>query len=291
MTITTQMIKELREETGAGMLDCKKALTETNGDVEAAVIWLNEKGLMKAADKNERVAAEGLTGIAMNDSKGVVFEINSETDFVAKNEMFLALIDNVGRVLLENSPATVEDALKIVDNGQTLEDIIGRAVAVIGEKISLRRFGIIDKKPGTIFGSYLHMGGTIAALALLEGTEDEQVGKDVAMHIAAISPLAPTKEDLPAEVVEAKRAELIAGVVEEGKPENIAEKIVEGRMGKFFSESVLEEQDFVKDPDMKVKEYLDQNNAKVLEFVTFTVGEGIEKEEEDFAAEVMSQIR
>ena len=290
MNITSQMIKELREVSGAGIMDCKKALTATNGDIELAVEWLNENGLMKAAAKNERIAAEGLCAVVEDATHAVIYEINSETDFVAKNDLFLALLDTVGNTLLAEKPADVEAALKVLVDGKSLEDTISQAVAVIGEKISLRRFAVIEKTADQSFGIYIHMGGRIAALALLENATPE-VAKDIAMHIAALSPLATTREDFDATIVEEKRAEIVAGVAEEGKPEEIAARMVEGRMNKFFSESTLAEQEFVKNPDMKVSEYLAANNATVKEFVVFTVGEGIEKKEEDFAAEVMSQIR
>ncbi len=291
MNITGQMVKELRTKTGAGILDCKKALTETNGDIEAASVWLRENGLVKAAKKNDRVAAEGLCGIKTTETSAVIYEVNSETDFVSKNDKFLDLIDTVGDWLLIKKPATVEEALASSIDGQTLEEIIVQAISVIGEKISLRRFTIIEKTPNSAFGVYLHMGGRIAALALLENTENADVAKDIAMHIAAINPLANSREDLPSDVVAAKLEELTAAVIEEGKPANIAEKIVEGRMSKFFSESVMVEQDYVKNPDIKVGAYLAENNATVKEYIRYGVGEGIEKQEVDFAAEVMSQVR
>ncbi|GBU11252.1 translation elongation factor EF-Ts [Erysipelotrichaceae bacterium] len=290
MKITGQMVKELREIAGAGILDCKHALTATNGNIKEAVEWLTENGVLKAAKKNDRVAAEGLCGIRHNATHAVIYEVNAETDFVAKNDKFLDLINLVGDILLIKKPADVEAALKLDIDGQTLEQIIAHQISVIGEKITLRRFEILEKSATNNFGIYVHMGGRIAALTLVENATAD-VAKDVAMHVAAINPLAISRDNLDAEVVAAKKAELTAIVVEEGKPQNIAEKIVEGRMGKFFAESVLLEQDFVKNPDMKVAGFLEISTATVQAFVRYAVGEGIEKEEVDFATEVMSQVR
>ncbi|MGL5041672.1 MAG: translation elongation factor Ts [Culicoidibacterales bacterium] len=290
MNITGQMVKELRAKTGAGILDCKKALTETNGNIEEASVWLRENGLVKAAKKNDRIAAEGLCGIKSNDTHAVIYEVNAETDFVSKNDKFLELMNTVGDILLKNNPKTVEEALTVTADNQTLAEIIVHAISVIGEKITLRRFEVLEKKGDEAFGIYLHMGGRIASLTLVENA-GEAVAKDVAMHVAAINPLAISRNDLPAEVVGAKQAELTAAVAEENKPANIAEKIIEGRMTKFFSDSVMIEQDFVKNPDVKVGAYLSENNGTVIKYVRYGVGEGIEKEEIDFAAEVMSQVR
>jgi translation elongation factor Ts len=289
--VSAQLVKELRELTGGGMLDCKKALEATDGDVKAAAEWLRENGMLKAAKKSERVAAEGLCGVKTNATHAVVYEVNSETDFVAKNDKFLDLLDTIGDALLLEKPTTLEAALQLTFGGETLEAIITQAVAIIGEKITLRRFAVLEKPANGIFGAYSHMGGRIAVLTAINGTTDEKIAKNIAMHIAGINPLAITTADLPTEIVESKRRELTNEAIEEGKPANIAEKIVEGRMSKYFSESVLVEQSFVVDPDIKVGKYLADNNAEVVEFIRYACGEGIEKQEVDFATEVMSQVR
>ena len=291
MNVTAAMVKALREKTGAGILDAKKALVETNGDTDAAVKWLNENGLLKAAKKSERIAAEGLCGVKTHDGYAVVYEVNSETDFVAKNDLFKDLMITIGDALLVAKPANLEEALAHEFNGETLETIVNKAVAVIGEKITLRRFEIFKQPENGVFGTYLHMGGKIAVLATLEGTTDTEVANNIAMHIAGINPLAISTEDLSADVVESKRIELTNETLKEGKPENIAAKIVEGRMSKFFAESVLVEQAFVIDPDVKVGQFLASKNATITAFTRYAVGEGIEKNTVDFATEVMSQVR
>lgn len=289
MSITSALVKELREKTGAGILDCKKALTEVNGDIPAAIEWLQENGMLKAAKKNDRVAAEGLCGIASDATHAVIYEVNAETDFVAQNEKFLDLLTTVGNALLLEKPATVEDALAVSFDGETLEYIINQAVSIIGEKISLRRFQIFEKPAQGAFGLYLHMGGRIATVVLAESTEE--VAKDIALHVAGINPLLVSADDVSQEFLEAKRAEFMAKVIEEGKPANIADKIVEGQVSKFLKESVLLNQAFIKNPDVTIEQYLAENNAKVLSFTRYAVGEGIEKAEVDFATEVMNQIR
>lgn len=291
MEITAAMVKALREKTGAGILDSKKALTETNGDIEAAKKWLNENGLLKAAKKSERIAAEGLCGVKAHDGYAVIYEVNSETDFVAKNDLFKDLMITIGDALLVGKPADLDAALALTFNGETLETTITKAVAVIGEKITLRRFAIFEQPTNGVIGTYLHMGGKIAVLTVLEGTDDKEVADNIAMHVAGINPLSISVEDLPNEVVELKRTELTNETLKEGKPENIVGRIVDGRMSKFFSESVLLEQGYVKDPDMKVSQYLEHKHATITSFTRYAVGEGIEKEEVDFATEVMSQVR
>lgn len=291
MEVTAAMVKALREKTGAGILDSKKALVETNGDIEAATKWLNENGLLKAAKKSERIAAEGLCGVKAHDGYAVIYEVNSETDFVAQNDIFKDLMITIGDALLVGKPGNMEEALALTFNGETLETIITKAVAVIGEKITLRRFEIFEQPSNGVFGTYIHMGGKIAVLTVVEGTDDKEVGNNIAMHIAGINPLSISVEDLPSDVVESKRTELTNETLKEGKPENIVGRIVDGRMSKFFSESVLLEQEYVKDPDMKVSQYLASKNATVVSFTRYAVGEGIEKNEVDFATEVMSQVR
>ncbi|MDY0405863.1 translation elongation factor Ts [Virgibacillus sp. 179-BFC.A HS] len=293
MAITAKMVKELREKTGAGMMDCKKALQETDGDIEKAVDYLREKGIAKAAKKADRIAAEGSAYILQDNNDAVLLEVNCETDFVTKNDQFKQLLDQIAKQLLSQKPASVEEALqqKMNGDGDTLETVINGAVAKIGEKISLRRFTIMEKTDNGAFGAYLHMGGRIGALAVLEGTTDEQLAKDIAMHIAAVNPRYVSRDDVAAEEVEREREVLKTQALNEGKPEKIVEKMVEGRLGKFFEEICLLDQSFVKDPDQKVKKIVEAKNATVKEFARYEVGEGMEKREENFADEVMSQIK
>ncbi|GMB08430.1 translation elongation factor Ts (EF-Ts) [Thermolongibacillus altinsuensis] len=292
MAITAQMVKELREKTGAGMMDCKKALTETNGDMEKAIDWLREKGIAKAAKKADRIAAEGTTLIEIDGNTAVILEVNSETDFVAKNEEFKALVKELAAHLLKHKPATVEEALQQkMDNGATVEEHINAAIAKIGEKITLRRFAIVEKGENAAFGAYLHMGGRIGVLTLLEGTTNEEVAKDVAMHIAAINPKYVSRDQVSEEEIAREREVLTQQALNEGKPENIVAKMVEGRLGKFFEEICLLEQSFVKNPDMKVRQFVESNGATVKSFVRYEVGEGIEKRQDNFAEEVMNQVR
>ncbi|MFC5712121.1 translation elongation factor Ts [Thalassorhabdus alkalitolerans] len=292
MAITASMVKELREKTGAGMMDCKKALTETDGDMEKAVDYLREKGIAKAQKKADRVAAEGLTSVEVDGNKAVILEINAETDFVAKNENFKNLVSKVATHLLAKEPANVEEALgQEIEQGSTLESYINDQIAKIGEKISLRRFTVLTKDDDAAFGAYLHMGGRIGVLSLLEGTTDEQAAKDVAMHVAAINPTYVSRDEVPAEETEREREVLKQQALNEGKPENIVEKMVEGRLGKFFEQVCLLEQPFVKDGDQKVKKYVESKGASVKTFIRYEVGEGLEKREDNFAEEVMSQVK
>lgn len=293
--ITAKQVKELRDLTGAGMLDCKKALEETNGDIEQAVIYLREKGIAKAAKKGARIAAEGLTNGIVEGNKAVLYEVNSETDFVSKNEQFLNLIDTVGTVLFNNTVNSDEEALKLESNGESLETVLANATATIGEKITLRRVKTIIKDDNQTFGFYKHMGGKISALALVEG--DEEVAKNIAMHVAAQNPKYLTQDEIEQSVIEQERSILLNQALEENKtaekpkPENIIEKMVEGRLNKELKEVCLVNQAYVKEPNISVSEYLKQNKASVKLFVRLEVGEGIEKRKEDFAAEVQAQIK
>ena len=293
MAITAKMVKELREKTGAGMMDCKKALTETNGNMDEAVDVLRKSGAAQAAKKAGRVAAEGTSFIKENGNDAVLLEVNCETDFVTKNDKFQVLTADLADHLLANKPASLEEALgqTVAGKDQTAEEYINSVVATIGEKITLRRFEILTKTDNDVFGSYLHMGGRIGALVVLEGTADEDAAKDVAMHIAAANPSYVAREDVKEEEVNHEREILKEQALNEGKPANIVEKMVEGRLGKFFEGICLLEQAFVKDPDVKVKKFVDSKNASVKEFVRYEVGEGIEKKTEDFAEEVMSQMK
>lgn len=291
MAISAKLVKELREKTGAGMMDCKNALTEANGDIEKAIDLLREKGVAKAAKKADRIAAEGLTKVKVDGDKAVVLEVNSETDFVAKNEQFTSFVDEIADFLIKENPADVDDALaREFAAGQTLGDRINEAIAKIGEKISLRRFTVLEKAANESFGAYVHMGGRISVLALLEGA-DQETAKDVAMHIAASSPKYVAREDVPEEEINREKEVLTQQALNEGKPANIVEKMVQGRLNKFFEEICLVEQAYVKDPDIKVKKYLADKNASVKRFVRYEVGEGIEKRQENFAEEVKAQLK
>ena len=290
MEISASMVKDLRERTGAGMMDCKKALVESNGDMDAAIDYLREKGISKAAKKAERIAAEGLSNIYVDGNKAVVVELNSETDFVAKNAEFKELLDKIGKALLNSEVSTMEDALNVKVGEDTINDLIVNATAKIGEKISLRRFEKVTKTDSEVFGTYLHMGGKISSLTVVLG-ENEEVAKDVAMQAAAMRPLYVNIESVPAADLEHEKAVIKEQVINEGKKPEFADKIVEGRIRKFYEETVLEEQAFIKDSELTVKAYLEKNNSKLVKLVKYEVGEGMEKRNDDFAAEVMSQIK
>lgn len=293
MAITAKMVKELRENTGAGMMDCKKALTEADGDMEEAVNILRKSGSAQAAKKAGRVAAEGSTFVKAEGDQAVLIEVNCETDFVVKNETFQKLITDLATHILENNPADMDEAMKqtIVTVNDTVEEYINSVVATIGEKITFRRFELLTKTEQDAFGAYLHMGGSIGSLVVLEGMTDEAAAKDVAMHVAAVNPSYVSRDEVPEDEVNNERKILKEQALNEGKPEKIVEKMVEGRLGKFFEGICLLEQDFVKDPDMKVKQFVEDKGATVKEFVRYEVGEGIEKKEEDFAEEVKSQMK
>ncbi|HLR01577.1 MAG TPA: translation elongation factor Ts [Virgibacillus sp.] len=293
MAITAQMVKELREKTGAGMMDCKKALQETDGDMEKAIDFLREKGMAKAAKKADRIAAEGSTHIEVSGNKAALIEVNCETDFVTKNEKFQDLLETLGKHIVQAEPKTVDEALQQTIEGEntSVEDYIKSFIATIGEKISFRRFTLLTKTDNDAFGAYTHMGGSIGVLALLEGTTDETVAKDIAMHAAAVSPRYVSRDEVPKEEVDREREVLKTQALNEGKPEKIVEKMVEGRLGKFFEEICLLDQNFVKDPDQKVEKYVSSKGGTVNTFVRYEVGEGMEKREENFADEVMSQIK
>ncbi|WP_338434436.1 translation elongation factor Ts [Ligilactobacillus saerimneri] len=287
--IAAKQVKELRDKTGVGMMDAKKALVASDGDMDKAIDLLREKGIAKAAKKSGNIAAEGLADVVVNGNTAAIVEVNAETDFVAQNDQFKALVKQIATAVAENKPANVEEALKLPGNKGTLNDDIIEATQVIGEKITLRRFAILEKTADQVFGAYLHMGGKIAALTLLEGA-DEATAKDVAMHIAAINPKYLNRDAVPAEEVAHEKTVLTEEAKNEGKPEKIIEKMVAGRLNKFFAEIVLEDQAFVKDSDQTVAKYVASKNGKVVDFVRYEVGEGIEKKEEDFAAEVAAQM-
>ena len=288
--ITASLVKELRERTGAGMMDCKKALTQTDGDIDAAIDYLRENGIAKAAKKADRIAAEGLSYIEVKGNKAVILEINSETDFVAKNEKFVALVKNVANAILAAEPKSLEEALQVQAEGGTVEAVINEGIATIGEKLSLRRFEILTKTDADAFGAYSHMGGRIGVLTLIEGSTDEQAAKDVAMHIAALAPRYLDESEVPADVLEHEKKVLTEQALNEGKPANIVEKMIVGRINKFLEEITVVKQKFVKDDSLTVEKFVASKGGKLAKFVRYEVGEGIEKREDNFAEEVMSQV-
>ena len=288
--ITASLVKELRERTGAGMMDCKKALTQTDGNIEAAIDYLRENGIAKAAKKADRIAAEGLSYIEVKGNKAVILEINSETDFVAKNEKFVALVKNVANAILAAEPKSLEEALQVQAEGGTVEAVINEGIATIGEKLSLRRFEVLTKTDADSFGAYSHMGGRIGVLNLVEGSTDEQAAKDVAMHIAALAPRYLDESEVPADVLEHEKKVLTEQALNAGKPANIVEKMIVGRINKFLEEISVVKQKFVKDDSLTVEKFVASKGGKLAKFVRYEVGEGIEKREDNFAEEVMSQV-
>lgn len=290
MAVTAQMVKELRQRTGAGMLDCKKALEKNDGDIEKSIDFLREKGMASAAKKAGRIAAEGLCNVVLEGNQAVIYELNSETDFVSKNKQFLDLIDKVGSIILASKAVNTEEALAVETDGITVETLLINATATIGEKLSLRRVSRAVKEDTQDFGAYKHMGGRIAVLSILEN-KDEEVSKDMAMHIAAQNPKYLNRTQIDQETLEHEKHILTQQALLEGKPANIVEKMVIGRLNKYLKDICLVDQPFVKDPDQTVSQYLKAHKNNVLSFVRLEVGEGIEKKEEDFAAEVAAQIR
>lgn len=292
MVITAQMVKELREKTGAGMMDCKKALQQVDGNMDAALDFLREKGLSSAAKKADRIAAEGTTAIHVDGNEAIILEVNAETDFVAKNPGFQTLVKELSEHLLATKPATTEEALETkMSNGLSVADHISNAIAKIGEKLTLRRFEIRTKTDNDAFGPYLHMGGKISVLTILEGSTDADAAKDVAMHIAALNPKYVSRDEVSEEEVEHERKILTEQALNEGKPENIVAKMVEGRIGKYFEEICVLDQAFVKNSDQKVGDFVKSTGGTLVEFIRYAVGEGIEKREDNFAEEVMSQVK
>ena len=288
--ITASLVKELRERTGAGMMDCKKALQQTDGNIEAAIDYLRENGIAKAAKKADRIAAEGLSYIEVKGNKAVILEINSETDFVAKNEKFVALVKNVADAILAAEPKTLEEALQVEAQGGTVEAVINEGIATIGEKLSLRRFEVVSKTDSDAVGAYSHMGGRMGVLTLVEGSTDEEAAKDVAMHIAALAPKYLDESEVPADVLEHEKKVLTEQALNEGKPANIVEKMIVGRINKFLEEITVVKQKFVKDDSLTVEKFVASKGGKLAKFVRYEVGEGIEKREDNFAEEVMSQV-
>ena len=284
-------VKDLREKTGAGMMDCKKALQECEGDMDKAIDWLREKGIAKAAKKESRIAAEGLCQIKSEGNVAVMVEVNSETDFVAKNPEFTGFVDYLVDMIINNDVNTVEDVTALEDGGETVGDKLVALTAKIGEKLSFRRFQKVTKADDEVFGTYIHLGGKIGTIIVLKGG-NEEVAKDVAMQAAAMSPIALTRDEVPAEVVEKEKHFITEEVKQtaEGKPADVIEKMVVGKLEKFFKEVVLVEQAFIKENKISIEKYVKDNKAEVASMVRFAVGEGIEKRQENFADEVMSQI-
>ena len=295
MAITAKQVKELREKTGAGMMDCKKALTANDGDIAKAIDWLREKGIAKAAKKEGRIAAEGLTRVAVSGNTAVLFEVNSETDFVSKNEQFLSLLDKIQAAVLANKPADEKAALELSTEEGTISDLITNATATIGEKISLRRVQVVTKEDNQFFGSYMHMGGKISALVVLSGKEDATVAKNLAMQVASMSPSYVSQKDIPAEIVEHERQLQLSMMQQDpkmaNKPEKVLEGILKGKVDKHFKDQCLVEQEYIFGEKQKVSQFLKESQADVVSFVRYAAGDGIEKRAENFAEEVMAQIK
>ncbi|MBR3249200.1 MAG: elongation factor Ts [Clostridia bacterium] len=292
--ISAALVKELREKTGAGMMDCKKVLTETDGDMEKAMELLRERGIAKAAKKSDRVAAEGLVEcyISEDGKVGSVVEVNAETDFVAKNDEFRSFVADVAKQIVEKNPKDVEELLEqesIAVSGKTVQGVLVDKIATIGENMNIRRFKRFETTDGMI-EKYIHGDGKIAVLVNMTGG-DETLAKDICMQIAAAKPEFIDRDSVPEARVEKEKGILKIQTMNEGKPENIAEKIVMGRLNKFYGEICLVEQDFVKDPNIKVTKLLEDKGAKIVEFARFEKGEGIEKKEENFAEEVRKQMQ
>ncbi|EMN0320139.1 elongation factor Ts [Staphylococcus aureus] len=291
-TISAKLVKELRKKTGAGMMDCKKALTETDGDIDKAIDYLREKGIAKAAKKADRIAAEGLVHVETKGNDAVIVEINSETDFVARNEGFQELVKEIANQVLDTKAETVEALMETtLPNGKSVDERIKEAISTIGEKLSVRRFAIRTKTDNDAFGAYLHMGGRIGVLTVVEGSTDEEAARDVAMHIAATNPKYVSSEQVSEEEINHEREVLKQQALNEGKPENIVEKMVEGRLRKYLQEICAVDQDFVKNPDVTVEAFLKTKGGKLVDFVRYEVGEGMEKREENFADEVKGQMK
>ncbi|MBQ8682796.1 MAG: elongation factor Ts [Selenomonadales bacterium] len=292
MGITAGMVKELRERTGAGMMDCKKALTQTDGDMDKAIDFLREKGLAAAAKKASRVAAEGVVAsyVSEDGKIGVIVEINCETDFVAKTDNFQAMVSAISAHIAKTNPADME-ALNAseIEAGKTVNALVTESIAKIGENISLRRFARYEVEEGLV-AAYIHAGGKIGVLVNLKGGSAE-LGKDIAMHVAAANPSYLSREQVPTAELEHEKAVLSEQARNEGKPEKIIEKMVTGRIQKYYKEVCLLDQEFVKDPDQTIAKLAAANNAEIVEFARFQLGEGIEKRQDDFVAEVMAAAK
>lgn len=287
--ISASMVKELREATGAGMLDCKKALEASNGNMDDAVTWLREKGISKAAKKASRIAAEGLAVAKVDGNKAVIVEVNSETDFVAKNEEFKNLVNIIADTILKAGDVkSVDEANKLTYEGKTIEELVVDKTATIGEKLSFRRFEVLEKDNDQVFGTYSHMGGKIVSLVVL--SKDNELAKDIAMQIAAMRPLYLDRTEVPAEVLEKEKTILKEQAENEGMDASKIELVVNGRINKYYEEVCLVDQGFIKENKMKVSKYVESKDSKIIKFVRYEVGEGMEHRVENFADEVMKQI-
>ena len=289
--ITASLVKDLREKTGAGMMDCKKALEANNGDINASIDWLREKGISKAAKKADRIAAEGIAAILTKDNKAVIIEVNSETDFVAKNAEFVEMINTILETVINSDITTVEDALKLSTNEGTIEDLIVAKTAKIGEKLSFRRMEVVIKSETESFGDYIHMGGKIAVLTVVDNASAE-VAKDVAMHAAAMRPQYVKSEDVPTDVLEKEKDIMREQLINEGKPADKVDNILVGKVRKYYEEVCLENQVFIKAENKEtVADYVKANGGAITTMVRFEVGEGMQKREDNFAEEVAKQMQ
>ena len=293
MAVTAAQVKELREKTGAGMMDCKNALAETNGDMEKAIDWLREKGIAKSAKKAGRIAAEGLTKVLVDGNKAILVEINSETDFVAKNEQFLKLLDDTCKTIVASDAKDNDAALALAINGHTLADEFVNATATIGEKIVLRRFEVLTKSDAEVFGDYIHMGGKTSSLCIMEGG-DAELAHHIAMQVASMQPSYVSSADMPADIVERERkvqTEIVnADEKFAGKPEQVIKGAIEGKVSKALKDMCLVDQEYFLDSNKKVSQVLKEANANCKKFARYLVGEGLEKREENFADEVAKQM-
>ena len=288
--ISASLVKELREITGAGMLDCKKALEANEGNIEASIDWLREKGISKAAKKADRIAAEGLAGILTKGNKAVIAEINSETDFVAKNEEFTSLVTTILETIMASNATSVEEVLELPYEAGTINDLVIAKTAKIGEKISLRRFEVVEKTDSESFGTYLHMGGRIAVLIIVDNAS-EGVAKDVAMHAAAMRPIFVKSTNVPTDVLEKEKVIIREQLLNEGKQADKIEMILQGKVKKYYEDVCLEDQVFVKASDKEtVGQFVANNGGTIVNMVRYEVGEGMDKKEENFAEEVAKQI-
>ena len=283
-------VKDLRERTNAGMMDCKKALEASNGDMDQAIEWLRKNGMAKAAKKEGRIAAEGITKMLVDGNQAVILEVNSETDFVAKNEKFIEFVNKLADVIMKSDATDMESALALTTEEGTVSDMVAAAVAQIGEKISFRRFTRLTKNDNQVFGSYSHMGGRIAALVLLNGT-DQEAAYEIAMHAAAMNPQYVKSSEVPTEVLEKEKSIMREELLKEGKPADRIENILVGKVNKYYSEICLEDQIFIKAENKEtVKAYAEAHGCEIVNMVRYEVGEGIEKKVDDFAAEVAAQV-
>jgi len=289
MAITASDVSKLRSQTGAGMLDCKNALEEANGDIEKASEILRKKGIIKAAKRDGKIAAEGTVNVKVDGNTAVVLEINSETDFVAKNEDFRKVVEDLTNAVLKNKPFSAEEAIKQDIDGKTIEEYLVEATAKIGEKMVLRRVAVVNKEESEVFGPYIHMGGKIGTLVVMTNSSDMELARDIAMHAAAAYPKYLNSEAVPSEIIDKEKEIFTEQLKKEGKPENIIVNILNGKVNKFFEEVCLVEQMYVKDDKKKVKEVLPAGSV-IREYVRFELGEGIEKKETDFVAEVQEQM-